>query len=94
MAISLLTCSASDYAASQGRKLTDYELRGFSATERSQFMAESRLRDLAGMGCEVVVDVRHNATPGRSGTFWDDGKSPEYTVAGTGLRLKRKPRSF
>lgn len=90
MSIDLLTSSAGDYARYQRRELSNYIMRGFSATAHSRESAELTLESAAvRAGCEVVVDLRYCVDAGRAETLFDRRTEARYTVAGTGLILKR-----
>lgn len=78
--LELLTCSAGDYAVSQGRKLEVYELMGIHTHNRMTSDGndqECMIKRAKAKGCEVVVDLR-SMYAGSWGYIF-----------GTGLRLRK-----
>jgi hypothetical protein len=78
--IKILTCSAADYAANQGRPLTDYEFVEVDG-RRFKIPWEECNRDL-----EVIVAAVPYVLPKES--IATDGTSYEERLRGTGLRRK------
>lgn len=89
--IPLFTCSAGDYAASQDRNLTAYELSFLELrTQTYPSCFEELAIEAQKKGCEAIVDVKYNPRPGWYDKEKDEMYQPIHQVMGTGLKLKQE----
>lgn len=88
----VLSISLPDYAASEGRNPTDYELRGLHGFGSAESYYQAQTKALVGLnerrieaGCEVVVGTSFDST---TRVVWGTTEEVEIGASGTGLRLK------
>lgn len=88
----VLPISLPDYAASQGRNPTDYELQGLYEFGSAKSYYQAQTKALITLnerrietGCEVVVDIRFDSVATQ---LWSMPKVVEVGAMGIGLRLK------